>query len=412
MRSSRLLLGALCCAAALLTLSACADAPARTITITELPSPVGSGSAEPFVALGPDGRVLLSWQERAADSSVALRFAMLDTSRTSWSTPGEILRRKDLFVNWADFPSVVPLADGRLLAHWLQRNGSGRYAYDVRLSESKDGGVTWSESALPHAPGIQAEHGFVSILPHADGGASIVLLDGGEALIGAAKNAKPAMQLGYATWGQGTVASRTILDNSVCDCCQTTSAMTSKGPVVAYRDRTEAEVRDMAIVRLVDGKWTEPKVIHADGWTIRSCPVNGPAIGAVHDTVAAVWFTGAQDTARVRVAFSTDAGATFGPAVRVDGGAPSGRVDLEMLDGGAALVSWVERTGGESAEVWVRVVRADGTMEPHVVVTPSTGTRSSGFPRMARVPGGAVMAWTVPGTPSTVKVAMVHVSGR
>lgn len=412
MRPSRQTRGTLVAAAALIAAFACADTSARPISVSELSSPVGPDAAEPFVARALDGRVVLSWLERAADSSVAFRFAMLDSALTTWSEPREILRRKDLFVNWADFPSVVPLADGTLLAHWLQRNGEGRYAYDVRLSESRDGGMSWSESALPHAPGFQAEHGFVSILPRAEGGASVVLLDGGAGLVGAPKDARPAMHLGYATWGDGRVTSTAILDTRVCDCCQTTSAMTARGPVLAYRDRSEEEIRDMSVVRLVDGQWTEPKTLHADGWKIASCPVNGPAIGAVHDTVAAVWFTGAQDTARVRVAFSTDAGATFGPAVRVDGGLPTGRVDLEMLDGGAALVSWVERTGGDSAEVWVRVVRADGTMEPHVVVTPSTGARSSGFPRMARVPGGAVMAWTVPGTPSTIKVAMIRVGER
>jgi len=393
-------------------LSACSEQSPRAITVEALPSPVGPGAAEPFVARAPDGRVVLSWLERAADSSVALRIAMLDSARTAWSEPREILRRKDLFVNWADFPSVVPLADGRLLAHWLQRNGAGRYAYDVRMSESRDDGATWSESDLPHVPGIEAEHGFVSILPHETGGASVVLLDGGASILAAPGDSHPPMSLGYATWDEGKVTATMTLDSRVCDCCQTTSAMTSRGPVVVYRDRSEEEIRDMSVVRLVDGKWTEPKTLFADGWQIRSCPVNGPAVGAVHDTVAAVWFTGAQDTARVRVAFSTDAGATFGPAVRVDGGLPSGRVDLEMLDGGAALVSWIERTGGESAEVWARVVRADGTMEPHAVITPSSGARSSGFPRMARVPGGVVMAWTVAGTPSTVKLAFVRVADR
>jgi hypothetical protein len=389
--------------------ASCTRESARAVTVTELPSPAGADAAEPFVATAPDGRVTLSWLERAADSSVALRFAFLDSTRTAWSEPREILRRTDLFVNWADFPSVVPLADGRLLAHWLQRNGSGRYAYDVRLSESRDDGATWGESALPHAPGIAAEHGFVSILPFAGGGAGVTLLDGGAGLIGAAQDAHPAMQLGYATWDGGSVTATRILDARVCDCCQTASAMTSRGPVVVYRDRSEAEIRDMSVVRLVDGAWTAPRTLHADGWEIRSCPVNGPAVGAIHDSVAAVWFTGAQDTARVRVAFSTDAGASFGAPLRVDGGLPTGRVDLKMLDGRTALVSWIERTGGDSAEVWVRVVRADGTMEEPAVVSPSSGARSSGFPRMSRVTGGAVIAWTVPGSPSTIKVAMVRV---
>jgi hypothetical protein len=413
-RPSRTRLASLTPVATLATaflLAACEPA-ARTVEIASIPSPAGPGSAEPFVATAPDGRVVMSWLERQADSSVALRFATLDTARAAWSAPREILRRKDLFVNWADFPSVVPLADGTLLAHWLQRNGSGRYAYDVRLAESRDGGATWGESALPHAPGIEAEHGFVSILPYPQGGAGILLLDGGEALIGQPKDFKHPMQLGWATWGGGTVTARRILDDSVCDCCQTSAALTSKGPVVIYRDRTAEEIRDHSVMRLVDGAWTTPYTIHEDGWELRSCPVNGPAMVAVHDTLAAAWFTGARDTARVRVAFSRDAGATFGAPVQVDDGQPTGRVDLEMLDGRTALVSWIERLGGQDAEVRVRVVHADGRMEPAVSVTPSSGARSSGFPRMARVADGVILAWTVPGTPSTVQVAHLRIGGR
>ena len=44
-----------------------------------------------------------------------------------------------LFVNWADFPSLVVLDGGRLAAHWLQRNGSGTYAYGVRIRNRRRG---------------------------------------------------------------------------------------------------------------------------------------------------------------------------------------------------------------------------------------------------------------------------------
>ena len=38
----------------------------RTVILESSVSGVGSGAAEPTVALGPDGRVVLSWLERAA----------------------------------------------------------------------------------------------------------------------------------------------------------------------------------------------------------------------------------------------------------------------------------------------------------------------------------------------------------
>lgn len=393
------------------------------LTVEPVPSPTGVDAAEPFVGSGPDGQMTLSWLERNADSSVALRLATLAPDGATWSAPTEIVRRTDLFVNWADFPSVVALGEGRLLAHWLQRSGSGRYAYDVHLSESRDGGATWGASAFPHAAGVPAEHGFVTILPTGNGGANILLLDGtaGALLkdsIRASTGKEPAeghggaMQLGFANWADGAVTTTRMLDPRTCDCCQTASAMTSKGPIVVYRDRSDDEIRDMSVVRLVNGEWTAPAPLHNDGWKIDYCPVNGPATSAIGDTVVAVWFTGAQDTSRVNVVFSTDAGATFNASVRADDGLPAGRVDVEMLSGDAALVSWIERVGGDTAQVRARIVRRDGRVEPHVVVSPSSGTRSSGFPRMARTDDGVLIAWTIPGKPSRVELARIRAGKR
>jgi hypothetical protein len=395
-------------AAACLALGACATETVRVhaLRLEADASPADSGAAEPNLSTTPDGRVLLSWLAPAADSTTALRFSVREAKGT-WSAPREVIRRNDLFVNWADFPSVVTLADGRLLAHWLQRNGEGKYAYDVQLAESRDGGATWSERVSPHTPGIPAEHGFATILPTADSGAAMVFLDGGAGVEDA--HAK-AMHLAYATWGaRGGVTSRVVVDHRVCDCCQTGIAMTTRGPVAVYRDRSDDEIRDMSVSRLVDGAWTEPRAIHADGWKIDFCPVNGPAIASSGDTVAIAWFAALGDSARVQVVFSTDAGTTFGAPVRIDGGQPTGRVDIELLDGGAALVTWVERTGGDAAEVWARVVRRTGTVEPNLVVSTSDATRSSGFPRMTRVDDGVVMAWTMPGKPSAVRTAFIRV---
>lgn len=386
----------------------------QPLALEELPVPVTGDAAEPFVSTTPDGEVLLTWLARETDSTTALRFATLELGDSEWSEAREVVRRPDLFVNWADFPSVVTLEDGTLLAHWLQRNGTGSVSYDVHLTQSDDDGKTWGQSALPHPTGTDAEHGFVSLLPDPAGGADLLFLDGSAAAQGTETNGKPSvpMQLGAARWEDGTVASRQIADSSVCDCCQTALARTTKGVVGVYRDRSAEGVRDMAVIRKVDGRWTAPSRLHEDGWAIDFCPVNGPALGAVGDTVAAVWFTAAQGMPRVNLVFSTDAGATFGKPVRIDGGQPTGRVDVELLDGNRALVSWIERVKEGATEVRARVIRRDGTMEKPVVITPTAATRASGFPRMTRVAGGAVLAWTVTGAPSGVKVAMLRTEAK
>lgn len=415
--------------AAVLALAACgAGAPATPplADLVELESPAAPGSGEPNLAIGPDGRVYLSWLEpegaegTAAASTragaFALRLAVLQDG--AWSEPVTIARGDDFFVNWADFPSLALLADGSLAAHWLVRSGEGRYAYDVHIARSTDGGATWSEPVVPHRDGTASEHGFVSLFPWADGRLAAVWLDGRKyAAAGAAGgheghgSPEAEMTLRMTTIAaDGALGPELLLDERSCDCCQTAAAVTAEGPVVAYRDRSEAEIRDIYVTRYAGGAWSEPRVVHEDGWEIAACPVNGPAISADGRRVAVAWFTAAQDTPRVRIAFSDDAGATFGAPLRVDGGTPTGRVDVELLAGGDALVSWLERVG-EGAELRVRRVRPDGPTGPVMAVAGASAERSSGFPRMARVGRDVVFAWTRPGDPARVQLVTAKLMG-
>ena len=204
-----------------------------------------------------------------------------------------------------------------------------------------------------------------------------------------------------------------LVDRRTCDCCQTDVAVTASGPVVVYRDRSEAEVRDVYIARWVEGAWTEGAPVHDDGWVIAGCPVNGPAVDAHDLDVAVAWFTGAGDVPKVMVAFSRDGGAVFGAPTRVDAGDPAGRVDLRLLPDGSAAVSWLERTGGDGAEVRLARVGADGVVGSATVVARSSSGRASGFPRMVVLPWApdqVALAWTdVSGSEGpTVRVATVE----
>jgi hypothetical protein len=150
--------------------------------------------------------------------------------------------------------------------------------------------------------------------------------------------------------------------------------------------------------------------VHHDNWTINACPVNGPALASRGNRVAIAWFPAANDSPRVKLAFSPDAGASWGPPVRVDHGAPGGRVDAAMLDDGSALVTWIERVGGDTAAVRVRRVTPDGRTGAPVTVATSSAARASGFPRMAISGGQAMFAYTMPGRPSTIRVSRIPLS--
>ena len=380
--------------------------------ITPIDAPSGPMSGEPNLAVDGSGRVHLSWLERNADSSVSLKLAVRNGAE--WSAPVTVTSRTDLFVNWADFPSVFVAPSGRIVMHWLQRRPGGKYSYDVMIRQSADGGQTWSEPRVLHDDNLAAEHGFVSFVAAEGDSVEAIWLDGRATVGGSHDGAhRGAMQLGNGRIGpDGGVSANVMIDDRICDCCQTSAATTSRGPVVVYRDRSPDEVRDIGILRRVDGKWTQPARVHADEWKVDFCPVNGPSVTANGDDVAVAWFTGARDTARVNVAFSHDGGATFGAPVRVDDGNPAGRVDVEFDGTGRALVTWLERASNEGAEVRLRFVSPDGERSPATVVASSAAARSSGFPRMVRSGDEIFFAWTMPGDTSRVHMATARLGGQ
>lgn len=385
----------------------------RPLVVREIASPAGPGSGEPNLAVGPDGRVLLSWIEPAGEGRHTLRFAGLDPNG-SWSAPRTIAEGSGWFVNWADFPALTALPDGTLFAHWLAKSGPSTYAYDVRVASSRNGGQTWSRPVVPHRDGTQTEHGFVSMLPWSAAEIGIVWLDGRKTA-GAAHaghgEAGAEMALVHTTMaGDGTLGAETVLDGRVCDCCQTDAAHAGNAVVVVYRDRSDKEVRDMSVVRFADGQWSPPRTLAADGWEINGCPVNGPAIAADGPQVAVAWFTAAGDKPKVKVAFSSDGGVAFGSPLVVDDGRPLGRVDVVMLDGGAALVSWLEQGEKGAAMLRIRRIASGGALSPAATVAHSTGARSSGFPRLARSGATVILAWRDASDPPKVRTGMLDLN--
>lgn len=378
--------------------------------VTRIASPAAEGAAEPRLITDANGRVLLSWLEPKAGGGHTFRYSTL--SGDTWSAPRTIAEGPRFFANWADFPALFVTKSGLMAAHWLERRGQGRTSYDVKLRTSRDSGRTWSETITPHRDGTETEHGFVSFFESpgkgSNAGLGLVWLDGRE-MVGHGDHGAGGGQMtlrAAMVSAQGEAGAEALVDGRVCDCCQTAATTTDTGVVVAYRDRTDTEIRDIVVTRFEQGKWSAPTPVHADRWEINGCPVNGPALAAKGQSVAVAWFTAVNNAPKTQLAFSKDGGRTFGAPIRIDSGTTLGRVGLTLLADGRVLVSWIDNVGA-TAQFMVRAVKADGTLGAPVTVSPISGDRTSGFPQVVVSGNRLIAAWThvQRGSPTNVSVA-------
>jgi len=389
------------------------DAPLEIINVA---SPTAPGSMAPHLAVTPDGEAIMSWLEPVGEEVHAVKYSILHDN--TWSEPLSIAQDNGWFVNWADFPSVVPITAQQWAAHWLVKQPGGTYSYNIALSTSADGGTSWSAPLTPHTDNTPTEHGFVSLFRWSDD-IGAVWLDGrnmkpdtGKGSSSTENKTYGGMTLRYARFGyDGETLEDGEVDNLVCDCCKTDVALATAGPVVVYRDRTTGEIRDISVSRYIDGGWAEPITVSDDAWKIAGCPVNGPAIEADGNNIVVAWYGSPKRKSRVKIAWSQDGGETFTAPVIVDETGAKGRVDVTILPDGSAMVSWVAKPTKDTAELRMRRITTAGEPGPIQLITTGKYSRNAGFPQMIRAGNRLVYAWPEPGEPRQVRTAFSPFDG-
>ena len=393
----------------LLAFGSCEPSEPVSFDLNEVPFTGLSRSSLPV--LSSDGsNLIFSWLTMVDDSTAELSYAYLEDGK-KWSSQLPITRGKDWFVNWADFPAIVH-NKGNLLSHILQKSGGGKFSYDVKLNVLPKGESQWKTGLPLHVDSTFTEHGFVSSVAYSDSSFFVSWLDGRNTGNGGSEHSghSGAMSIRAAEVGlDGRVIWDELLDAKTCDCCQTTSAVTDLGPVVLYRNRSDREIRDIAITRLVNGEWTEPKIIHPDGWVIAGCPVNGPKVAALGNTLLVGWFTAPNEVPQIKFAFSSDSGGVFGTPLTLEGKGIIGRVDVALLDSQTGIVSWMEMLE-EGTYLLAARISLDGKFNSPVKISKIDPGRKSGFPQMELHGDRIYFAWTeLSSETSSVRTAFLPV---
>ncbi len=378
--------------------------------MTLVATPAAAGSRFPNLASASDGQtVVMSWLEPGTGDEFRLRYAQWQRTR-SWGAPVEVASGAHWFVNWADFPSVVPADGGPWAAHWLQQKPGGVYAYDVMTRLSDDGGRTWSEPRSPHDDGTATEHGFVS-LANVGGRPYGVWLDGrktaGEGHAHAADDhAAPAGAMtlrGAVLTPQGAVAGSEI-DARVCDCCQTDVAVSARCaarrvPRSQRRRDARHPGRPPRRRRVVDAghrpcRWLAHRRMPRE-WPGRgsASATTWPSHGSPPRTnPGCAW-----RSRRTAVARSNRRSRSR--AARWSGASTS-----SLLRDGRAVVSWLD-ANASGAVIRAQPFNRAGPAAPAKDIATSNVARSSGFPQMVEVADGLLFAWTENGSSPAVRTA-------
>ncbi|MCP9292665.1 hypothetical protein [Gracilimonas sediminicola] len=360
------------------------------VQLQEIPSVAGDNSSLPSLYTDNTGTVFMSWVEEK-EQLAELKYATLVNS--TWSEASVISADSTWFLNWADYPSIIGKDGQPMAAHWLNKKPGGTYAYDVNISAYNS---EWTDKIIPHQDETATEHGFLSMLPASDSTFMAVWLDGrktaGRDHHEYADLSKAMTLRGAIIDRKGQIIEKFLIDDSVCDCCNTSLAKTESGFIVNYRNRTEDEVRDIYSSVFRDGSWSEPKVVYKDNWEIAACPVNGPAIDAQNRIVATSWFTGANGQAKVQLGISNDYGITYDAVISVDDQDAIGRTDILMNDD-KIWVSWLSSVD-DSGQLNLASYSLNGEPLKQYSIPNISGKRSTGFPQITTSDRGILIAFT------------------
>lgn len=350
----------------------------------------------------------MSWFTQSDSTNWSLNWS--EFSKGKWSKNKIITSGENYFVNWADFPSIFHFGGDTIAAHWLEKTGKRSYDYDVRVVTSSDRGINWSEAQTPHRDGVKGEHGFVSFYRDLSDQLGLVWLDGRDMGGEDHSTGYGAMNLYQTTFSpSGEFNWEMGLDDRVCECCPTSSVTTKNSLLIAYRNRSEEEVRDINIIRYANGSWYEPYAVNEDNWKIAGCPVNGPMLASREDEVAIAWYTSPNATPMVNVAFSIDEGVSFQSPIRVDLSQPIGRVDLVWINEEEVVVSWIE-SADETTNILSTIVSKSGNVQQPRIVSEIEPGRVSGYPQMEMVGQQLFFAWTESGDKGGIKSKWVQIS--
>lgn len=264
---------------------------------------------------------------------------------------------------------------------------------EIRYTESKDGGKTWSEPKSVDSDTTPLVRGFFDA----------VVLPNDEIAISYLKDVKNSKKreerdLRMVITKNGEFQEEKLIDAVVCDCCSTNLLVDADGNLnVFYRDNND-DIRDIARLVSKDNGVTfeESEILHDDNWEIQGCPHQGATSVANNNGAFITWFSGATESPGVRLVDET------GSLIKVLD--PTATNAAVAADDQAAAFVWQQNGDEISTIYWGKVV--NGKLSE---VKEITGSENGQNPSAVVVNGKTIVAYEVarPDEKAEMKIQVV-----
>jgi hypothetical protein len=366
------------------------------------------------VSLAAQGRVVVAvWAASTAGGQSDVFAAVSKDAGTTFGAPVRVNSTEgDARTNGEQPPHVVLVrstgAVPEIVVVWTTKGQSGT---TLLTSRSKDGGRTFSRSAIVPGSDAPGARGWEDATSGSSGAVHAVWLDhramapppgtpAGTHVhgAGAADGYAMAQRSSVYTSILGQPDSIREVAKGVCFCCKTAIVTGADGTVyAAWRNVYPGSIRDIATSVSHDGgrTFSDPVKVSDDRWELNACPDDGPAMATDRASrLHIVWptlVTDSKGAPSLALFYATSSdGRTFSPRQRLPTEGVPHHPQIAVDSSGAATIAWDE-TGRGPRQVVVATVPA-GRGTPRIS---RTGTLGEGtYPVLAGTSEGVAVAWT------------------
>ncbi len=363
--------------------------------------------AIPTLAKNPKGEVVLSWTEKDQQGMVYFYCAISKDKGTTFSDKKLIYSATGIGSSRLMRPKLIFKKDGTMVAVFSNRTdvpataatpapathegGHGdAHAHEkpaatpsaeakpkrdlqIMYCSSKDQGATWT---APQPVDIEPIKGIVR------GFFDAVVLPNDEIAVAYLKDVKGSTKheerdLRLAVTKNGVFQPEKLIDAVVCDCCNISLLVDSKGTLnIYYRDNND-DIRDIALMTSTDNAATFSKsqILHNDNWVIKGCPHTGAISSVFGKTNLISWFSSGTNQPGLRL--TTQEGKLL--SVISDATAKNAYVTSTATHG---VLLW-EQTKKESeatfSQIAYRKIEANKVSETMLVADSMNGMNASGL---------------------------------